>query len=201
MSLVGSYSKRNQSGHYPPVIVSKRPLDPKEPPIREVAIPLKKHGSSKTPSNVRSVSQIANFDGKDVMMGDCNAEGLEQEGRPPAPPAADPRTSEQMWEYIRPFLSKHKSIPDINWVRHIIHLPRIRDIKWNEERNKEWPYKDSHPRDVTALIVQLTGVESPNPCDQCLRGRGPFSGCILVSPDASDDVKSAMLSCANCECF
>lgn len=201
VSLVGSYSKRNQFGHYPPVIVSKRPLDPKEPPIREVAIPFKYHVSSKTPSNVRDVSQTTGLGGNDAMMGDGNTEGLEQEGKPPMLPAADPRTSEQMWEYIRPFLSKHKSIPEINWARHIIHLPRNRDIKWNEERNKEWPYKDSHPRDVTALIVQVTGVESPTPCEQCLRGRGPFIGCIVVSPDASDDVKSAVLSCANCECF
>lgn len=201
VSLVGSYSKKNQFGHYPPVIVSKRPLDPREPPIREVTIPYKHHVGSKTRLNVQDVSQPAGFDGNEVVMGDGNAEGLQQERKPPTPPEADPKSSQQMWEYIRPFLSKHKSLPEINWARHMIHLPRVRDIKWNEDRNKERPYKDSHPRDVTALIVQVTGVKSEFPCEQCLRGRGPFLGCIVISPDASDDVKSAVLSCANCECF
>lgn len=201
VSLVGSYSKKNQSGHSPPVIVSKRPLDPKEPPIRERTIPSKHHVSSKPQLNVPISSQTAGLDGNDVIMGDGNAEDLGQDGKHSTPPAADPKASEQMWEYIRPFLSKHTSLPEINWARHIIHLPRVRDIKWNEDRNKEWPYKDSHPRDVTALIVQVTGVESESPCEQCLRGRGPFIGCIVVSPDASDEVKSAVLSCANCEYF
>lgn len=199
VSLVGSYSKKNQSGHFPPVVVSKRPLDPREPPVREPTIPANKVLSSKVRSDVSKVTASVVSDGNDVVMGDGNADKFEQDANPTTPPVADPKSSEQMWEYIRPFLSKHRSIPEKNWSRYIVHLPRIRDIRWNEERNKEHPYKDSHPRDVTALLVQITGIESPTPCDHCLQGRGPFIGCIVVSPEAPDEVKGAVLSCANCE--
>lgn len=202
VSLVGSYSKKNQSGHWPPVVVSKRPLDPKEPPMREPTLPFKKYGN-KVRSDTKKISESPVFfqNDDDVVMGDGEADTCESQENPPPPPIADPKSSEQMWEYVRPFLSNHNSLPDTNWARHIIHLPRVRDIEWNEARNREHPYKDSHPRDITALIVQVTGVESPTPCVHCDLRRGPFIGCIVLSPDAPRDVQKAVLSCANCECF
>lgn len=197
VSLVGSYSKKNQFGRTPPVVVSKRPLDPNEPPMREPVIAGQKKLNKRGGVDVKRVSASADVDGNDVVMAD--AEIFEQDKRSTTPPVVDPKSSEQMWEYIRPFLSNHKAVPAINWARHIIHLPRIREISWNEERMKEHPYLDSHPRDITALLVQITGIESQIPCDHCLRGRGPFNGCIVISPKASDEVKRAVLSCANCE--
>lgn len=198
VSLVGSYSKKNESGHYPPVIVSKRPLNPKEPPMREPTIPTNKLISSKVRSDVKTTPAGAVLDGHNLVMAEGDADRLEQEENPITLPVADSKSSEQTWEYIRPFLSKHKSIPERNWARHVIHLPRVRDVRWNEARIKEWPYKDSHARDVTALLVHITGVESPTPCHHCVQGRGPFIGCVVISPKASDEVKRAVLSCANC---
>lgn len=200
LSLVGSYAKKNQSGHSPPVVVSKRPLDPNEPAMREPTIPANKGLFKKVRSDVKKVSISPVFDGIDVVVSDADAHSLEPQKLPPPPPA-DPKSSQQMWEYIRPFLSNHNSLPSTNWARHIIHLPRVRDIKWNEERIKEHPFKDSHTRDITAFIVQVTGVESPTPCGNCVQGRGPFLGCITISPEAPDEAKRSVLSCANCECY
>lgn len=171
--------------------------------MREPAIPANKKLSKRlrsNPKNFRMLPKIPILDRNDVVMGDGDADSLELQKTLPPRLAVSSRSSEQMWEYIQPFLSNHTSLPDINWARHIIHLPRVRNIKWNEVWNKGHPFKDSHPRDITALIVQVTGVESPTPCHHCAAGRGPFVGCIVISPEAPDEVKSAVLSCANCEC-
>lgn len=193
VSLVGSYSQRNAAGHYPPVVVSRRPLDPKEPPMREPCLPPNKIKTGKAKSNAVIVVK------ENVNMVVDGADALEPQAPPSRPQTAERERSEQMWRYIQPYLSVHTSMPELNWARYIAHLPRVRDVTWNEERAKDHPYKDSHGRDVTALIVQVTGVESPNPCQQCAQGRGPFIGCIQISPDAPDEAKGAVLSCANCK--
>ncbi|KUI58945.1 hypothetical protein VP1G_06169 [Cytospora mali] len=198
LSLVGSYTQKNKSGTSPPVVVSKRPIDPKEPPMLEPSIPKKNHGSKVSSISLETTLTASSRKEEDISMANVEAASPEllQHRSPPA--NTDPDGSKEMWEYIRPFLEVHKAIPDKNWVRHVIHLPRIREIKWNEERNKEHPYRDSHPRDITALIVYVTGVEAPMPCSQCAGGKGPFVGCIMISSDASEESKASILSCANC---
>ncbi|KUI67543.1 hypothetical protein VM1G_03615 [Cytospora mali] len=198
LSLVGSYTQKNESGTSPPVVVSKRPVDPKEPPMLGPSIPKKKHGSKAASISLKTTLTAPNRDEEDISMADMEAASSEllQNRSPPANTDSD--SSKETWEYIRPFLKVHKAIPDINWVRHVIRLPRIREIKWNEERNKEHPYRDSHARDITALIVYVTGVEAPMPCSHCAGGKGPFAGCIMISPDASEESKASILGCANC---
>lgn len=198
VSLVGSYSQRNEAGHYPPVVVSKRPLDPKEPPMREPALPAHNHArNARADAYIQVANQVPAMEDMDMVVDE--ADELEPQAPPPRPLTADRESSQQLWRYIQPFLSVHKAMPVLNWARYIEHLPRVRDVAWNEERAKDHPYKDTHARDVTALIVQVTGVESPNPCNQCAQGKGPFKGCIQVSPEASEAVKAAVLSCANCQ--
>lgn len=193
LSVIGSYSKRSQPGHCFPVVVSRRPLDPNEPPIMEPTEPRK--GITPTASQTKAESESEDLDADDFVTGD-----LDISTRPAVPPElAQSGNADGMWEYVRPFLTKHRdSIPVLNWVRHVIHLPRVRDIKWNEPRIKDLPYRDSHPRDITALIVQVTGVEAPMPCTACVQGKGPFKGCIMISPQASQESRDHVLACANC---
>ncbi|KAF3765691.1 hypothetical protein M406DRAFT_256592 [Cryphonectria parasitica EP155] len=100
---------------------------------------------------------------------------------------------------MKPHLTVHRSVPNKNWAQHVFHLPRVRELIWNAERIVGHPFRDSHPRDITALIVQITGVEARVPCAKCRRGKGPFAGCIMISPDAPSEAKSSILSCcANC---
>lgn len=156
-------------------------------------------------ANVGAQQSTSNYipnhvlDEEDVVMDESEEGILEPLGHPVRLQTADRESSEQMWKYVRPFLSVHTSIPETNWAGHILQLPRVRDIVWNEERMKEHAYRDSHARDVTALLVQITGIEARKPCERCSLGRGPFIGCIMISPEASDDAKAAVLSCANCE--
>lgn len=193
LSLTGSYTKKNDDGVYPPVVVSRRALDPNEPPMMPPTLPVKTQNAVPTTTATRA--------GYSFQDNAVEPTGVEPQDLRAPPLAAESGNSKSMWEYIRPHLSLHRSIPEKNHSRNIIHLPRVRDIKWNEERNKEHPYKDSHPRDITALIVQVTGVEAPEPCESCARGRGPFLGCIVISPEAPQEVRAAVISCANCECM
>lgn len=194
LSLVGSYTKKNETGRAPPVVVSKRALDPKEPPMVNAKLPVAakylRLQSAKN-SAAPSVPDLAND------MDD--AAHVEKPQSLPPPSADDMQRSQDNWTYIKPFLKVHDAVPVINWVKHVLPLPRVRDIKWNEARLVEHPYNDSHPRDVTALIVQITGVESPTPCNYCTSGKGPFSGCIMISPNACAEARAGVLSCANCK--
>lgn len=195
LSVVGSYSKRSQPGNCFPVVVSRRPLDPKEPPMVEPTEPTGKGRHTPTASQTKAEFESDGLDAVNFVTGDIDV---------PAQPAVLPGVIQsgnvdEMWEYIRPFLTKHRHfIPVLNWVQHVIHLPRVRDIKWNEHKTKDSPYRDSHPRDITALIVQVTGVEALMPCTACVQGRGPFDGCIMISPLASQESRDHVLACANC---
>lgn len=192
LTLVGTYSRKSETGSSAPVVISRRPVDPKELPMPKPSIPLSTYEAKKVSTSVETALGASSRHENSVVLTDLDLVS-------PDPPASkDPGGSEEMWKYIRPFLTVHTSMPAINWVRHVIHLPRIRDIEWNEEWSKGHPFRDSHPRDVTALIVQVTGVEAAQPCSYCAKGRGPFKGCITISPDASEDSRASILSCANC---
>lgn len=195
LSVVGSYSKRSQLGNCFPVVVSRRPLDPKEPPMVEPTEPTGKGRLTATASRTKAGSESEDLDAAGFVSGD-----IDVPARPAAAPKAiQPGNAGEMWKYIRPFLTKHQdSVPVLNWVPHVIHLPRVRDIKWNEPRTKDLPYRDSHPRDVTALIVQVTGVEASMACTACAQGKGPFDGCVMISPQASQESRDHVLACANC---
>lgn len=192
LSLVGYYTKKNQSGLYPPVVVSKRPLDLKEPPMVSTTL------SVKAQKRMDVASTYPDLGGEDTPIGDVDTSSVKAQESSHTTSTPDSRRSEEMWKYIQPYLKVHSSLPVKNWSRLVIHLPRVREIKWNKERNIDHPYKDSHPRDVTALIVQVTGVEAPTPCDYCAQGRGPFVGCITISPEAPAEARASVLSCANC---
>ncbi|KAK4448009.1 hypothetical protein QBC34DRAFT_301814 [Podospora aff. communis PSN243] len=104
------------------------------------------------------------------------------------------------WDYAQAFLTVHNgpTLPDKGYVRQLITLPRVRDLKWNEVRQAQYPFQDSKPRDVSALLIQLTGEPAPEPCVRCQVGKGPFDGCIMIAREAHTDPLRTIISCANC---
>jgi len=106
-----------------------------------------------------------------------------------------------LWDYIRPHLTCHKdpNLPDKGWVRELITLPRVRDIQFNPKRQHTHPYRDTKDRDISALIIQVTGEPAPEPCTRCREGgKGPFVGCIMVAREAHPFPLRTVISCANC---
>jgi hypothetical protein len=122
----------------------------------------------------------------------------EEEEEVDQPSAPLPRDDESgsMWQYIKPHLKKTMTIPDKGWVKELLPLPRVRDLLWNPDRRSD--FYESHPRDISCMIIQVTGEEAPSPCTKCAEGKGPFGGCVVISRDAPPEVRARMVSCANC---
>lgn len=108
----------------------------------------------------------------------------------------DARRARAMWDYIRPYLHSTKTIPASGHVKELLPLPRVRDLKWNP--NCIQGFVERVPRDVSCMIIQVTGEEAPAPCTECVKGKNPFDGCVVIARDANPDVRSRMISCANC---
>lgn len=105
-----------------------------------------------------------------------------------------------MWAYIEPLLVKHRgrAMPRGGYVWELSILPRVRDLKINFEWQRTHHFMDTNPRDVSAVIIQLTGEPAATPCDRCKEGRGPWKGCIMISSKAADQPLANIYSCANC---
>lgn len=102
-----------------------------------------------------------------------------------------------LWEYISPHLD-HRTIAFRNshLMRQLLKLPKLRELKFEPQGTNT--FKVVIPDDVIALAIYLTGVESPHPCFRCLFKKGPFEGCILISPEAPIGVQTQLKTCANC---
>lgn len=105
-----------------------------------------------------------------------------------------------LWNYIQPFLTKHKGpeFPTQGWVPGVLGLPRVRELEWNEPWVALNPYQDSKPRDITALLVYLTGEIAPEPCRKCRDGKGPFKHCVMMAREAKPGPLRSVFSCSNC---
>jgi hypothetical protein len=109
-------------------------------------------------------------------------------------------TGEALWSYLQPHLVKHKGpdVPSKGWVRELLPLHQIREPDWNTIWLADHPFCDSQPRDVSALIIQVTGDLAPTPCARCREGKGPFASCVMISTKAHSDPLKTIFGCSNC---
>ncbi|KAK3954462.1 hypothetical protein QBC32DRAFT_368542 [Pseudoneurospora amorphoporcata] len=120
---------------------------------------------------------------------------------PPATSSSVPTGARaSMWAYVEPLLAKHrgKEMPHGGYVYELSILPRVRELNPNFKWQRTHPFMDAHPRDISAVIIQLTGEPAATPCDKCKEGRGPWNGCIMISSKAADTPLANIWSCANC---
>lgn len=101
------------------------------------------------------------------------------------------------WYKIWPHLQNTPimEVPTTGHVQSLLPLDLQRDVVFNR---KAPVYFERRSQDISALIIQMTGVEAPKPCTRCQQGRGPFSGCFLISPEAPLETRKQITSCANC---
>ncbi|KAL2166906.1 hypothetical protein VTG60DRAFT_2045 [Thermothelomyces hinnuleus] len=88
-------------------------------------------------------------------------------------------------------------MPSSTTMRHLLSLPKQRDVKYNTHRRRK-PFIEKSSRDAAAMIIQLTGDEVLRKCKRCRQGKGPFEGCVVVSQAAHDRAKRRYPCCANC---
>ncbi|ORY66567.1 uncharacterized protein BCR38DRAFT_430652 [Pseudomassariella vexata] len=191
-SVVGG---RNRFGFSPAAIVSKNPLGPKEQPMPEPSLPDLLHQSSRAsnravPPPHSAMAQPAQTFSRVEDEDSQTSRGLSAE--------ASRITSLANWKTIQPLLKNtpFSPMPMKGYVPELLPLPRRRDIKFNPQALH--PYAERLPQDISALLMQLTGVEPPEPCVRCQHGKGPFQGCIVMSTEAPTLARQMVTSCANC---
>jgi hypothetical protein len=108
----------------------------------------------------------------------------------------DARKARAMWDYIQPHLHDTRTIPASGHVKELLPSTRVRDLQWNP--NSTRPFVENKPKDISCMIIQVTGEQAPEPCSECAKGKGPFDGCVVIDRNAHPDVRSCMISCANC---
>ncbi|RYP23030.1 hypothetical protein DL765_001285 [Monosporascus sp. GIB2] len=105
-----------------------------------------------------------------------------------------------LWKQIKPHLDRlplrirHDSTG--GFLGKLLGMASLRELQMEEEGADM--FKATTPFDIPSLALYLTGVEAPYPCFRCLCSKGPFKGCIIVHPEAPDDVRNALKCCACC---
>ena len=62
----------------------------------------------------------------------------------------------------------------------LLRLPSLRGIKMNvNHRDEPRILHLNRPESIETVLMQLTGHEATEPCEQCQRGLGPFGECIV----------------------
>ncbi|KAK4098319.1 hypothetical protein N658DRAFT_499560 [Parathielavia hyrcaniae] len=183
---------RGGASKQPAIVVSRGTADPSDPPPR-------------TPSYPASVLRRRTLDTPELPMSDLEADvdpspSVTPSHFVPGPTPQPDGDAAALWSYLQPHLIKHKdkNIPTQGWVWSVITLPRVRDLDWHSEWLSRNKFSDTHPRDITALIVQVTGDPAPTPCNRCSAGKGPFRSCVMMSSKAHSGPLRSILSCANC---
>ena len=188
LSFRGHYDP-GRTGHdkKPSLVISRGPPPPDEPPPIEPSVVLK--------------DQPAQPPGPPIDLVRAHQMAYHNSPLGLSVPAMDEKGPwRALWEYCQPFLIHHKGekLPEKGHVLFLVGLPKVRDIEWNHPWLANHPFTDSHPRDVSALLIQLTGEEAATPCRKCTEGRGPFKGCIMISSEAHPIPLRSIHACANC---
>ena len=171
----------------PAVVISRGPADPSDP----AALPASYPGAVPISDHTPDISPF-----KATELGNDTDQST---------PARDEELGpggdvDALWSYVQPYLTKHQGthIPAQGWVRQLLTLPRVRDLDWNMPWISAHPFSDTNPRDISALLLQVTGEPAPYRCEKCVTGRGPFTSCVMISSEAPNGPLANIFSCANC---
>lgn len=127
---------------------------------------------------------------------DANPEPMSESAILQSMVPADARKAQAMWDYIQPHLHHTRTIPASGHVKELLPSTRVRDLKWNPNTTRS--FVENKPKDISCMIIQVTGEQAPNPCSECAKGKGLFDGCVVIDRNANPEVRSCMISCANC---
>jgi len=107
---------------------------------------------------------------------------------------SDPKA---LWEYTRPHLTHFTQIPETGFIQELLLLPRKRNLKFNTQRT-DLKFEEKTPRDIAALLIEVTGEKPPSPCDRCRENKGIFKKCVVIHRKASEGARERYRSCSNC---
>ncbi|CAJ2500843.1 Uu.00g036960.m01.CDS01 [Anthostomella pinea] len=203
-------------------VISKKPLDPKEPPMLDPKMRLqdaKARGQSLLgTSEAGHASSIPKATPKSTPSTDTSLQGLDTRIQPtrtsqrmqatlnapalgsPPPAAGDQGDQTKLWHYIHSRLNStpRSRMPQNCWLPDLLRLPRLREVEYNPAA--PYPYKENRPGDIAAMVIQVTGAEPPKACERCRTGKGIFKGCYVIHPNAPLTARQSpsLAGCANC---
>lgn len=112
------------------------------------------------------------------------------------PPDLTQSTAKENWGIIEAlFTDRRFPPPDKGPLHTLLSTPRVRGLEVGSgPRNISvlWP------KDMSLLIVQLSGIEAPKPCSRCERGAGLFQTCVMLSEEVASLLQHGVCSCVNC---
>lgn len=183
----------------------------KEPTVDEMLA----RGSSSTAQalnrGAESSNQLHAVNPAEDLISEPEATSAEDEGAGEAHEAVIPESdvetpgarelvtpvAQENWAIIRElFTNKKLPPPQSGVLKELLSHQRLRNIELNPVAGKS-PYVQ-WPKDVSLLIVQLVGQESPAACDRCSKGYGIFSSCVVVSQDVANVLQGGICACVNC---
>jgi hypothetical protein len=179
-SVVGSHNGKA------PRVVSSNPPGPDEPP--PIAPRLSPHIEEGRMAE-RQKSAVALSRGPTSSSVD----------KPPAPSVTSSGGQDNLWDHISSRAAVQPTDRETPEARILLRYPKTRDLNivslyWLAAAN---------PRLVPSLILQVVGVQNPNPCTECRRHDGPFDSCVSAPANLMQQVlpflgSSAAKACANC---
>ncbi|ETS87817.1 hypothetical protein PFICI_01645 [Pestalotiopsis fici W106-1] len=195
-SEIRSYSGE---GRTPAIVTTKGPASSHEPPMPDPTLPQPKNGKKVQVQKDNSSKIIKNSLRREKRS--KQVVGLNSLAKPStvdhSGKSANSRALTTWNTLVWPHLQNTPSspIPSTGYVPYLLPLSVQRSLVFN---HKAPVYFERKTQDISALIIQITGVDAPEPCTKCKEGRGPFSGCVVISPDAPLQVRKHVTSCANC---
>ncbi|KUI68037.1 hypothetical protein VM1G_03627 [Cytospora mali] len=110
--------------------------------------------------------------------------------------------SSALLQYIVPWIlcggvSDPFVLTDDERITSLLALPKQRTIEWNKATRNRWSV--SGKIDIVALLMQLTGEDSPSPCNKCTSDPeyGQWVGCKVMSSTMASEAWN-IYGCANC---
>jgi hypothetical protein len=184
----------------PATVVSKKPLDPKEPPLATPSLPGYQPKQSENVSKGTSLfkSPKSKRGPRDDPGEETQGDVLEDINQDEDYAFDGQEAAMSMWKLVHPHLTRtpFSPIPVRGYVPELLVLPLLRPIEFNPLATNK--YFESRAQDIGALIMQITGQKAHKPCDRCQQGKGPFNGCVVISPDAPLWARRLVTGCANC---
>lgn len=163
-------------------VVSRKPLDPNEPPMETPRLPTNSLESRRgiiIPANESSMQE------------------------PPKPTtiattsSALPGAANRLWSYICAQIGSDLPFPVVPELIEILNLPMVRDLTLERELLPNLVLKQ-----LSGLIIHVVGEENPNPCTECRRHDAPLKGCVSLSLETTRSVigylGTSSRACANC---
>lgn len=187
---------RSGGGRLPAIVVSKQPLDHNDSTMGEANLP----GDLKARKDITTSAGTLNpmlsktqpvtkaYVKQNAILGtgiNANNGGLDE-------------LAVRKWkEVVHPNLkfAPLSPIPATGHVRELLPLKQKRGLELNPLART---YIESKAQDISAILIQISGEEAAFPCQRCQEGKGPFVGCVVISPHAPLHVRRDITSCANC---